>query len=104
MNFDEDNHWSHMPISYRAAQTLIKRGDEPGLRAALVSGLDPNLINQNGWSLLMLAAVECDVPLGRLLLEFGANPALQNDKSDTALTLATRRGFELFAALLHESH
>jgi hypothetical protein len=28
-----------MPISYRAAQTLIKRGDEPALRAALDAGL-----------------------------------------------------------------
>jgi ankyrin repeat protein len=87
-------------MTYRAAQNLIKRGDEPGLRAALVTGLDPNLVNQNGWSLLMLAAVEGDVPLGRLLLEFGANPALQNNKADTALTLATHRGFDLFAALL----
>jgi len=87
-------------MTYRAAQNLIKRGDEPGLRAALVTGLDPNLVNQNGWSLLMLAAVEGDVPLGRLLLEFGANPALQNNKADTALTLANHRGFELFAALL----
>jgi ankyrin repeat protein len=87
-------------MTYRAAQNLIKRGDEPGLRAALVTGLDPNLVNQNGWSLLMLAAVEGDVPLGRLLLEFGANPALQNNKADTALTLAIHRGFDLFAALL----
>jgi ankyrin repeat protein len=89
-----------MSLSYRAAQTLIKRGDEPALRAALATGLDPNLVNQNGWSLLMLAAVEGDVPLGRLLLEFGANPALTNNKADTALTLATHRGYTLFIALL----
>jgi len=88
-------------MTYRGAQNLIKRGDEPALRAALATGLDPNLVNQNGWSLLMLAAVEGDVPLGRLLLEFGAAPALQNNKGETALTLATHRGFELFAALLH---
>jgi len=90
-----------MAISYRAAQTLIKRGDEPGLRAALTTGLDANLVNQNGWSLLMLAAVEGDVPLGRLLLEFGADPALENNKGETALALATHRGFELFVALLN---
>jgi ankyrin repeat protein len=89
-----------MSLSYRAAQSLIKRGDEPALRAALATGLDPNLVNQNGWSLLMLAAVEGDVPLGRLLLEFGANPALTNNKADTALTLATHRGYTLFTALL----
>ncbi len=89
-----------MPISYRAAQTLIKRGDEPALRAALATGLDPNLVNQNGWSLLMLAAVEGDLPLGRLLLEFNADAALQNNKGETALTLAQHRGYDLFAAIL----
>jgi ankyrin repeat protein len=89
-----------VPISYRAAQTLIKRGDEPALRAALATGLDPNLVNQNGWSLLMLAAVEGDLPLGRLLLEFNADAALQNNKGETALTLAQHRGYDLFAAIL----
>ncbi len=92
-----------MPISYRAAQNLIKRGDEPALRAALDSGLDPNLTNENGWSLLMLAAVEGSVPLGRLLLERGADQAKQNVKGDTALTIANHRGFSLFAELLSPS-
>jgi len=87
-------------MTYRGAQNLIKRGDEAGLREALEHGLDANLVNQNGWSLLMLAAVEGSVPLGRLLLEHGANPALQNNKFETALMLATHRGYGLFAALL----
>jgi ankyrin repeat protein len=87
-------------LTYRAAQTLIKRGDEPALRAALEAGLDPNLVNQNGWSLLMLAAVEGDVPLGRLLLEYKADAALQNNKGETALTLAQHRGYTLFAELI----
>jgi ankyrin repeat protein len=87
-------------MTYRGAQNLIKRGDEAGLREALDAGLDANLVNQNGWSLLMLAAVEGDVPVGRLLLEHGADPALENNKGETALMLATHRGFDLFAALL----
>jgi ankyrin repeat protein len=87
-------------MTYRGAQNLIKRGDEAGLREALDAGLDANLVNQNGWSLLMLAAVEGNVPVGRLLLEHGANPALQNNKGETALSLANHRGFDLFAALL----
>ena len=87
-------------MTYRAAQNLIKRGDEPALRAALDTGLDPNLVNQNGWTLLMLAAVEGNLPIARLLLEKGANPALCNNKEETALTLATHRGFAQFAEIL----
>ena len=91
-----------MPISYRAAQNLIKRGDEPALRTALEDGLDPNLTNENGWSLLMLAAVEGATPLGKLLLEHGADPARQNSKGATALSIATDRGYDLFVEALAE--
>jgi ankyrin repeat protein len=87
-------------LTYRAAQNLIKRGDATALRAALELG--PNAVNQNGWSLLMLAAVEGDLPVARALLDHGADPALQNNKSETALTLAFHRGFDLFVALLNE--
>ncbi len=89
-----------MAISYRAAQNLIKRGDEPGLRAALEQGLDANLGNQNGWTLLMLAAVEGAVPVGRLLLAHGAKAEASNGKGQTALMLARDRGHALFAELL----
>jgi ankyrin repeat protein len=91
-----------MPISYRAAQTLIKRGDEPALRAALDADLDPNLTNPNGWSLLMLAAVEGDCAIGRLLIEKGANLVAINLKGDTPETIAVHRGYSAFVALLHE--
>lgn len=89
-----------MPISYRSAQALIKRGDQPALQAALDSGLDPNLTNENGWSLLMLAAVEGSVPLGQLLLEHGANPTKQNKKFETALNIAAARSHHAFEELL----
>jgi ankyrin repeat protein len=89
-----------MPISYRAAQSLIKRGDEAGLAAALDKGLDPSLTNENGWSLLMLAAVEGAVPLGRLLIDRGADLAARNHKGLNAQEIATNRGFQPFAELL----
>jgi len=89
-----------MPISYRAAQTLIKRGDEPALRAALEGSLSSNLTNQNGWTLLMLAAVEGDVEIGRLLLEKGAKTTATNSKGETAESIATHRGFQAFVDLL----
>ncbi len=87
-------------MTYRGAQNLIKRGDEAGLRAALDAGLDPNLANQNGWTLLMLAAVEGDLSVGQLLLEKGAAINSRNNKEESALTLATNRGYTLFAELL----
>jgi ankyrin repeat protein len=86
-------------ISYRAAQTLIKRGDESALRTALEGGLDPNSINQNGWTLLMLAAVEGNAAIGKLLLEHNADPARTNNKQQTAASLATDRNHADFAAL-----
>jgi ankyrin repeat protein len=92
-----------MPISYRAAQTLIKRGDLPALTTALDQHLDPNSKNENGWTLLMLAAVEGSVPLGRLLIERGADLAAFNLKGASALSIATNRGFTEFADLLKEN-
>ncbi len=89
-------------MTYRGAQNLIKRGDEPALRAALDAGLDPNLVNQNGWSLLMLAAVEGDIPLGRLLIEKGANLVAINLKGETPESIAQHRGYDLFVAMLKE--
>jgi ankyrin repeat protein len=88
-------------LTYRGAQNLIKRGDEAGLRAALDAGLDVNSVNQNGWSLLMLAAVEGDVPVGRLLVERGADVAAKNKAEKTAEMLASDRGFDLFVEMLH---
>ena len=91
-----------MPISYRAAQTLIKRNDEPALRAALEGGLNPNLSNENGWTLLMLAAVEGSLPLGELLLHHGADASKSNNKEQTALSIATSRAHTSFVQLLTE--
>ncbi|WP_158824074.1 ankyrin repeat domain-containing protein [Granulicella sp. S156] len=91
-----------MSLSYRGAQTLIKRGDEPALRTALDQGLDANLANHKGWSLLMLAAVEGSVPLGQLLIEKGANLVALNGKGDTPLSIATQKGHTAFIELLRE--
>ena len=89
-----------MSLSYRAAQTLIKRSDEAALRTALDQGLDANLANHKGWSLLMLAAVEGSVPVGQLLIDKGANLVALNSKGDTPLSIATQKGHTAFADLL----
>jgi len=87
-------------MNYRGAQNLIKRGDEPGLRAALDTGLPANAANHKGWSLLMLAAVEGNVEIGQLLIEKGADLAAMNLKGETALTIATQKNHQPFIDLL----
>ena len=80
-----------MAISYRAAQTLIKRGELSALGSALDEGLDPNSSNQNGWTLLMLAAVERALPPATLLVERGADVNRRNRHDETALSLAAQK-------------
>ncbi len=92
-----------MTTSYRGAQALIKKGDEPGLRTALEGNLSSNAANHKGWSLLMLAAVEGDVPIGQLLIEKGANIAAMNLKGETALSIATQKGHQAFIDLLNNA-
>jgi uncharacterized protein len=87
-------------MTYRGAQTLIKRNDEEGLRTALNGNLSSNLVNPNGWTLLMLAAVEGHVALGKLLLEKGARTNPTNNRGQTALAIATQKGHTAFAELL----
>lgn len=89
-------------MTYRGAQNLIKRGDESGMRDALQQGLDANLANQNGWTLLMLAAVEGSVPVGRVLLEYGAKADATNVKGHGAMQLASDRGYALFVEMLQQ--
>lgn len=89
-----------MPISYRAAQTLIKRGDAPAFAAAIQAGLDPQLKNQNGWTLLMLTAVEGNTELAEILFRKGVSTNLKNSKGQTALAIAESKGHTEFADLL----
>ncbi len=91
-----------MSISYRAAQTLIKRDDEPALHTALDTGLDANLVNKNGWTLLMLAALGGSVTLGKLLLGKGAQIDARNQHDETALSLAAQKGHIDFLKLLKD--
>jgi len=79
---------------------LIKRGDEPAFRAAIASGLDPQLKNQNGWTLLMLTAVEGNIALAQVLFDKGVSTNLKNSKGETALSIATAKGHTDFADFL----
>jgi len=89
-----------VPISYRAAQTLIKRNDEPAFRDALAHGLDPQAKNSNGWTLLMLAAVEGHIALAQALLDRGVSTNNRNTKGETALSIAISKGHTEYADFL----
>jgi len=78
----------------------IKRGDVLRIRQSLESGLDPNLSNQYGWTLLMVAAMEGNTAVGRELIRRGAQSDTRNKHSYTALSLASQTGHPGFVALL----
>ena len=80
-------------MTYRGAQNLIKQGDEEGLRAALNGSLSSNLANPNGWTLLMLAAVEGHVALGKLLLENDKLTFARNEVSMFEQSKSAKLGF-----------
>ena len=62
-----------------------RSGDAEPLGALLAQGLPPNLRNERGDSLLMLACYHGHHDAARVLLEHGADPQLMNDAAQTPL-------------------
>ena len=89
-------------MTFDEASRVIKRGDIVHLRKELEEGLSPNLCNQYSWTLLMIAAMEGDTSIGRLLIEKGADLDRRNNHRDTALSLAAHTGHPSFVRLLLE--
>jgi hypothetical protein len=87
-------------MTFEKVHRLIKKGDVINLRNALENGLDPNLANQFGATILMLAALQGNSLVGRLLIEYGANVDLMNNHGDTALSLAAFGSASFFKMLL----
>jgi ankyrin repeat protein len=71
----------------------VRAGDVASLQPLLDRGLPTNLRNENGDSLLMLAAYHGWVDLTRALLVAGADPELANDRGQTPLVGAAFKGF-----------
>lgn len=90
-------------MNFDDASKAIKIGDVLRLRSYLESGLDPNLPNQYGWTLLMRAAMEGNTAVGRDLIQRGAQVDARNKFSDTALSLAAHTGHPGFVTLLIEA-
>jgi ankyrin repeat protein len=58
-------------MTFDAVHKAIKRGNIETLRTALDSGLDPNLANRFGWTILMLGACKGNSKIGQLLIKKG---------------------------------
>jgi uncharacterized protein len=90
-------------MTFDEAIKIIKRGDIVHLRKELEAGLSPNLCNQYAWTLLMIAAMEGNTSIGRLLIEKGADLDSRNNQRGTALSLAAHTGHPSFVSLLLKS-
>lgn len=80
---------------------LAREGATEELRAFVDAGLPPNLTNDKGDTLLMLAAYQAHPETVRMLLDRGADTARVNDRGQTALGAAVfRRSSASVLALL----
>jgi ankyrin repeat protein len=87
-------------MTYEAVHKAIKRGDVEALHIALENGMDPNLSNKYGWTILTLAAMKGNTKIGRLLIDRGADLNRRNNGNATALSLAVLCGSKSFVELL----
>ena len=67
-------------------------GHAPELAELLGMGLPPNLRNEKGDSLLMLASYHGHADAVRVLLDHGGDPELANDRGQTPLAAAAFKG------------
>ncbi|MGI0407196.1 ankyrin repeat domain-containing protein [Helicobacter himalayensis] len=76
--------------------------DEKSLKILLDSGLNVNLANEQGNTLLMLATYNNSLTCVRMLLERGADVDRRNDKGQTPLAGVCFKGYYEMAKLLIE--
>jgi hypothetical protein len=81
---------------FHAART----GDVALLEEAMAGGAPPDLVNQNGDSLVMLAAYHGHTAAVAVLLDAGASPDLLNDRGQTPLAGAVFKGYAAVAEVL----
>ncbi|MGF6641547.1 ankyrin repeat protein [Paraburkholderia sp. MM6662-R1] len=73
---------------------LARRGDATMLAAVIEKGVPPNLRNERGDSLLMLASYHGHADAVRTLLDRGADANLRNDAGQTPIAGAAFKGFD----------
>lgn len=79
---------------------LARRGDAAMLASVIEKGVPPNLRNDKGDSLVMLASYHGHVDAVRVLLERGADPNLRNDNGQTPIAGAAFKGFDAVIEVL----
>lgn len=79
-----------------------RNNDTQALKIMLDSGLNVNISNHQGNTLLMLAAYNGNLEATKLLLEYGAEVDKQNDKRHTPLAGVCFKGYDEIARLLLE--
>lgn len=79
-----------------------RTGEAGELATLLGQGLPPNLRNERGDSLLMLACYHGHAHAARVLLDAGADPEILNDAGQTPLAAAAFKGDAACASLLLE--
>lgn len=78
----------------------LQLDDASGVLEGLQRGMDVNFVNEDGYSLLMLAAKEGSPKVTAVLLNAGAKTHLSNTYGDNALLLATFAGHEEIVDML----
>lgn len=82
----------------------LQLDDASGVIEGLQRGMDVNFVNEDGYSLLMLAAKEGSPKVTAVLLNAGAKTYLSNAYGDNALLLATFGGQEAIVDMLLAKH
>ncbi|KAJ5245864.1 hypothetical protein N7468_000847 [Penicillium chermesinum] len=80
--------------------SVIQAGNFVPVQVALDKGADPDTMNLQGQTALMVACSFGHESIVHLLLEYGAHPNKMSNKGDTALTVAASRGYEGIVRLL----
>ena len=81
-----------MPSLFEELTTYIWKGRPHRIKLHLESGGNPDLMNEHGWTLLMVAAASGRIPIVNALVEAGANVHHQSPTGHTPLIAATFMG------------
>ncbi len=82
----------------------VKLDDAAGVMEGLQRGMEVNFVDDEGNSLLMIAAREGSTQVSAILLNYGAKTFLNNAYGDNALLLATFAGHEAIVDMLLAKH